>query len=82
MGPVLEVRQKTQMTHQEEAVVGKAVEDLGAIGVRGEELDPQGRMGPLDLWYSVGPRGFPGRDGLSTTMGTLTSTGLGSATSL
>ena len=28
-------------------------------------------MGP------VGPRGFPGRDGLSTTMGPLTSTGLG-----
>ena len=28
-------------------------------------------MGP------VGPRGFPGRDGLSTTVGPLTSTGLG-----
>ena len=30
-----------------------------------------GPMGP------VGPRGFPGRDGLSTTGGPLTSTGLG-----
>ena len=38
------------MTLQEKGVVGKAVEDLEAIGVRGEEMDPQGRMGPLDLW--------------------------------
>ena len=51
--------------------------DPEVIGVRGAGLDPQvktetqGPMGP------VGPRGFPGRDGLSTTMGPLTSTGLG-----
>ena len=65
------------MTLQEGEIAKKAIEDLGARGARGEELDHQGRMGPLDLWDPVGPRGFPGRDGLSTTMGPLTSTGLG-----
>ena len=48
----------------------------GHRGQRGRTGPPgkdgaQGPMGP------VGPRGFPGRDGLSTTMGPLTSTGLG-----
>ena len=31
-------------------VLEKALGDLGAIGARGKELDPQERMGPLDLW--------------------------------
>ena len=48
----------------------------GHRGQRGRTGPPgkdgaQGPMGP------VGPWGFPGRDGLSTTMGPLTSTGLG-----
>ena len=42
----------------------------GTTGPPGKDGAP-GPMGP------VGPRGFPGRDGLSTTMGLLTSTGLG-----
>ena len=45
----------------------------GHRGQRGRSRPPgrDGAMGP------VGPRGFPGRDGLSTTGGPLTSTGLG-----
>ena len=31
-------------------VIEKIVEDLEAIEARGEELDPQGKMEPLNLW--------------------------------
>ena len=72
---------KTQMTHPVARAIGKGNADPGVIGVRGAAGPPgkdgtQGPMGP------VGPRGFPGRDGLSTTMGPLTSTGLGVPLSL
>ena len=48
----------------------------GHRGQRGRTGPPgkDGAQGPIG---PVGPRGFPGRDGLSTTMGPLTSTGLG-----
>ena len=47
----------------------------GHIGQRGRTRPPgrDGAMGPMG---PVEPRGFPGRDGLSTTGGPLTSTGL------
>ena len=43
---------------------------MGKDGPPGRDRAP----GPMGL---VGPRGFLGRDGLSTTVGPLTSTGLG-----
>ena len=47
--PSAGVHQKIQMTLQGGKVVKEAVGDLGAIGGREEELDPQGRMESLDL---------------------------------
>ena len=51
----------------------------GPRGHRGQRgrTGPPGKDGGPGLMGPVGPRGFPGRDGLSTTMGPLTSTGLG-----
>ena len=48
----------------------------GHRGQRGRTRPPgkDGAPGPMG---PVGPRGFPGRDGLSTTIGPLSSTGLG-----
>ena len=53
------------------------IEDPEAIEVKGEELDLQEKMEPPGPMGPVGPSGFPGRDGLSTMVGPLTSTGLG-----
>ena len=51
----------------------------GPRGHRGQRgrTGPPGRDGAMQPMGPVGPRGFPGRDGLSTTVGPLTSTGLG-----
>ena len=51
----------------------------GPRGHRGQRgrTGPPGRDGAPGPIGPVGPRGFPGRDGLCTTMGPLTSTGLG-----
>ena len=51
----------------------------GPRGHRGQRgrTRPPGRDGALGPMGPVGLRGFPGRDGLSTTGGPLTSTGLG-----
>ena len=51
----------------------------GPRGHRGQRgrTGPPGRDGAMGPMGPVGPRGFPGRDGLSTTVGPLTSTGLG-----
>ena len=51
----------------------------GPRGHRGQwgRTGPPGKDGVPGPIGPVGPRGFPGRDGLSTTMGPLTSTGLG-----
>ena len=46
------------MTLQEKGKSGKAVQDPGAIGARGEELDPQEKMEPLDLWDLLAPEDF------------------------
>ena len=48
----------------------------GHRGQRGR-TGPPGLDGALGPMGPVGPRGYPGRDGLSTTVGPLTSTGLG-----
>ena len=40
-------------------------------------MGPPGKDGAIGPMGPVGPRGFPGRDGLSTTIGPLASTGLG-----
>ena len=51
----------------------------GPRGHRGQRgrTGPPGKDGAPGPMGPVGPRGFPGRDGLSTTMGPLTTTGLG-----
>ena len=51
----------------------------GPQGHRGQRgrTGPPGRDGEMGPMGPVGPRGFPGRDGFSTTGGPLTSTGLG-----
>ena len=51
----------------------------GPRGHRGQRgrTGPPGKDGAPGPMAPVGPTGFPGRDGLSTTMGPLTSTGLG-----
>ena len=51
----------------------------GPRGHRGQRgrTGPPGRDGAMGPVGPDGPRGFPGRDGLSTTGGPLTSTGLG-----
>ena len=49
-------------------------EDIEARGVGWDHLEG---MEQWDQWDLLDPRGFPGRDGLSTTGGPLTSTGLG-----
>ena len=51
----------------------------GPRGHRGQRgrTGPPGRDGAMGPMGPVGPRGFPGRDGSSTTGGPLTSTGLG-----
>ena len=46
------------MTLQEKGMLEKAVGDLGSIGARGEGLDPQEGMGPLDLWDLLAPEDF------------------------
>ena len=51
----------------------------GPRGHRGQRgrTGPPGRDGAMGPVGPIGPRGFPGRDGFSTTGGPLTSTGLG-----
>ena len=51
----------------------------GPRGHRGQRgrTGPPGKDGAPGPMGPVGPRGFPGRDGLSTTLGPLTSMGLG-----
>ena len=51
----------------------------GPRGHRGQRgrTGPPGRDGAMGPVGPIGPRGFPGRDGSSTTGGPLTSTGLG-----
>ena len=51
----------------------------GPRGYRGQRgrAGPPGRDGAPGPMGPVGPRGYPGREGLSTTVGPLTSTGLG-----
>ena len=59
---------------------GRAGDDRrGPRGHRGQRgrTGPPGRDGAMGPVGPVGPRGFPGRDGSSTTGGPLTSTGLG-----
>ena len=46
------------MTLQGKGILGKAIEDPGAVGARGEELDPQEKMEPLDLWDLLAPEDF------------------------
>ena len=64
------------MILQVEEVLGVAAEDPEATKANKGRQDPRKRQG---YWPHgpVGPRGFPGRDGLSTTIDPLTSTGLG-----
>ena len=58
---------------------GSGETSRGPRGHRGQRgrTGPPGRDGTPGPMGPVGPRGYPGRDGLSTTMGPLTSTGLG-----
>ena len=73
------VPQRTQMTPPEEESAGDG--HRGPWGHRGQRgrTRPPGRDGAMEPMGPVGPRGFPGRDGLSTTGGPFTSSGLGIA---
>ena len=68
--------QKTRTILPRKDMLEMAVGDQEDIEVRGVGLDhlEEMELGPV---APIGPRGFPGRDGLSTTGGSLTSTGLG-----
>ena len=54
-----------------------AIEDQEDIEVREVGLDRLEEMEQWDQWDPLDQGDFPGRDGLSTTGGPLTSTGLG-----
>ena len=71
------VPQRTQIIPPEGGSAGDVCR--GPWGDRGQRgrTRPPGRDGTMGPMGPVGPSGFPGRDGLSTTGGPFTSTGLG-----